>query len=210
MRKLLTLFIFLLLCSAVSAQTLYVTDSFEITFRTGQGTEHKIIGMLPSGEKIELLQTEEKWARIKRKNGAEGWVLKRFLTETKPSSVELKSINRKYENLLAKSKKNIEELRILREENRALKIDLNKIRGEYKGLDNNFEKLKKDSKNFLSLKKEHETSSEELKQKVKIAEELESKLMERNIKMFIAGAVIMLVGVLIGLSAKKKKRGLYY
>ena len=50
MKKFATLL--LILCSATAtAKTAYVTDELEITLRTGETTGHRIVRMLPTGEK---------------------------------------------------------------------------------------------------------------------------------------------------------------
>ena len=38
------------------AETKYVGDLTEITFRTGPGIDHKIVEMLKSGQKVEVVQ----------------------------------------------------------------------------------------------------------------------------------------------------------
>ena len=210
MRKVFCVLIFFSLSAIAAAEALYVTDSFQITLRTGQGIEHKIVGMIPSGEKVEVIQTEEKWTKIKRKNGVEGWVLTRFLTAEEPSSIKFKTLNYKHENLLKKNQKNIEELEMLRSENSALKIDLKTIRANFSRLTERHSKLKNESADFLNLKEKYISNSKVLEEKIKKAENLETRLKERNIKIFVAGAVVMLIGFVIGLSAKRKKRGIYY
>jgi len=46
----------------VWAERAYVTDSFEITFRTGPGTNHKIMRMLSSGQPVEVVREEGEWS----------------------------------------------------------------------------------------------------------------------------------------------------
>lgn len=210
MRKILALILFFSLAVSAEAENLYVTDSFQITLRTGQGIEHKIVSMISSGEKVEVLENQEKWTKIKRKNGVEGWVLSRFLTEEKPNYIKLNSLTRQHESLLKNSEKNDKELVELRTENSALKKDLKTIKKELKEIKSKYSKLKKESSDFLNLKEKYENNHNLLEENIKKSEDLESKLMERNIKVFIAGAVVMLIGFIFGLSAKRKKRGLYY
>jgi len=63
----------------------YVSDSFEITFRTGPGVDRKIIATLRSGDRVQVLEAGETWSRIRPfREGisdTEGWVLSRYLVE---------------------------------------------------------------------------------------------------------------------------------
>jgi len=43
----------------------YVTDSFEITLRTGPSNENKIIAMLFSGRPLDVLSTQGEWSRVR-------------------------------------------------------------------------------------------------------------------------------------------------
>ncbi len=53
MRHLVFIGVLLILFStAVQAETMYVSDLVEITLRTGQGIDHKIIAMIKSGQKV--------------------------------------------------------------------------------------------------------------------------------------------------------------
>ena len=51
--------------SVCTAETVYVTDVFEITLRTGPSIENKIIKMVSSGKALALLETREGWSRVR-------------------------------------------------------------------------------------------------------------------------------------------------
>ena len=83
-RYLLFALLLLLVSPAVSettAETLYVKPITEVTVRAGQGTEYRILAMIRDGSKVEVLEENEGWAKIKLTNGQEGWVLRRFLSD---------------------------------------------------------------------------------------------------------------------------------
>ena len=79
----------------VWAESMYVTDEFRITMRTGPGTDHKIITMLKSGQQVDVVMTSDEWSLVGTPNGTEGWVLTRFLTTTPPSRQELSDLKLK-------------------------------------------------------------------------------------------------------------------
>ena len=56
-KKIVTLL--LILCSAGAfAKTAYVTDELKITLRSGESSTHRILRMLPTGERLTVLSSE--------------------------------------------------------------------------------------------------------------------------------------------------------
>lgn len=210
MKKIIMFLIFFSLTTKGFAAFLYVTDSFEVTMRTGMGTKHKIVSMIPSGEKLEVIEYGDEWTKLKRKNGVEGYVLTRFLKDEQPNSQKLFSLTSKFEALLSENEKNKEELKNLREENSELKMELNSVREDFEKINDKYLNLKKEASDYLKLKKEFEEKSKLLEQKNIAASELESKLMKRNVDIFLAGAGVLLFGFIIGLITKKKKTNRLY
>ena len=62
------------------AQTVYVIDEFEVTMRTGPSIENKIIVMLPTGTKLQVIEEKGDWVLVRSPIGREGWVLKRYVS----------------------------------------------------------------------------------------------------------------------------------
>ena len=80
----------LLLCIGTSqAASRYITDHTRITLRSGEGTSHRILSMLPSGEQVELLKSNmaNGYSHIRTKGGKTGYVLTRQLSKI-PSAKE--------------------------------------------------------------------------------------------------------------------------
>ncbi|MGD9311147.1 MAG: hypothetical protein PVG51_18540, partial [Desulfosarcina sp.] len=55
--------------AASVAQTVYVSENFEITMRTGPGTERKIISLVQSGKALEVIETGDEWSLVRAPNG---------------------------------------------------------------------------------------------------------------------------------------------
>ena len=72
---------FLVLAGNAVAETRYVSDTLEITMRSGKGTNFGITRMLRSGTPVEVLEVDKKsgYTQVRTKSGKEGWVLSRFL-----------------------------------------------------------------------------------------------------------------------------------
>lgn len=58
----------------------YVSDSLEITLRSGQGNDYRILRMLPSGTEVQVLERGTEWTRVQASN-QQGWVRSVFLQE---------------------------------------------------------------------------------------------------------------------------------
>lgn len=87
MKRLLIIFLIVGAAAAAQAEERYVTDQLKVTFRAGEGTSHKILKMLTSGEPLEVLSVNQRsgWARCRTKDGTVGYILERFL-DPEPSA----------------------------------------------------------------------------------------------------------------------------
>jgi SH3 domain protein len=79
-----------------------VSENFEITMRTGPGTDRKIISLVQSGKALEVLEKGEEWSMVRTLNGKEGWVLNRYLTASQPCAMVLDRVRQDYDVLAAK------------------------------------------------------------------------------------------------------------
>ena len=79
----------------VMAESRYVSDTLEITMRSGKGTSYGITRMLRSGTRLEVLEIDKKsgYTKVRTKSGKEGWVLSRFLMKT-PAALEKGGISK--------------------------------------------------------------------------------------------------------------------
>ncbi len=126
------------------AKAMYVTDTVKITLRTGESTEHKVIDMLDSGSRLEVLSSNEEtgYSYVRNKDGNTGYVLTRLLMEV-PSArqrlevaekrlAELQQEPEKLSSRLAALQTEYEEMQSMRDQaethNRNLKQELEEIR----------------------------------------------------------------------------------
>ena len=193
----------MLTAAPASAKTMYITDLFRVTLRTGTSNEYKVIAMLKSNDEVELLEEQDSWARVRSKNGKEGYILSRFLTSNIPKPSIINRFQQRVENLereingLRKIKKNLGQSKLELESNvTSREKELAKVRRDY-------EELKSDSTGYIELK--------ELKDKLEIRnkylENQTGSLMEENKHLkkqrdslwFASGAGVLLIGWLLGL-----------
>ena len=201
------------------ATNAYVTDSVEITFRTGPSIENKIITFVRSGQPLEVLGSQEDWSRVHligTEGTMEGWVLSRYLSTRQPWEIQAIS---------------------LKKENARLKKELDRIKGQWQKADqgekgvsaelkgnvealkkirNEYGTLKREAADFLKLKSVHDTTRKALETTRKTVQTLSKenndlRSSQKN-KWFATGALVLLCGLMIGLLTGRqyKKRKTYY
>ena len=206
-------FFIVLFSTVVQAETMYVYDIVKITVRTGPGIAHKILAMIKSGESVEVLKPEEPekdWSLVRITNGKEGWVLSRFLKSKEPDGLVLDRLKKKHNALKNQAVSTIEENKVYKKENKRLNSELKTNKEISKKIKSSYETLKKESAEFLELKSNYEKTSskliEQTKKATKLEEELTSLLLHQNIKWFLSGAGVLLLGFVIGFSTKRQRR----
>jgi len=208
-----TLFIqFIILISTLSAQaeSMYVTDVLKVDLRTGPSTDYKIIKMVESGEKIELIEPGQNWSLVRLNNGKEGWILNRYMISDETSKIKLVKLELEHSTLKAKFNSIFEENSELKTENQKLGSELSDTKKELERIRNDYESLKADSAEFLTLQSNFEKVSKQLSEQTQKSNELEKQVSNLEvsyyIKWFLAGSGVLFVGFVLGFSTKRQRR----
>ena len=203
------LILWLPVCST-AGETRYISDLMEITLRTGPGTGRKIIAMLPSNLKVEILTQEAQWTKVRTPEGKEGWVVSRFLTTELPKSIKLERLQKKYNALSQRAETLDRENTELKARNEQLSSQLAEKTKAFEQLNAAYKTLKTESAEFLAVKEKYEKTAARLAEQSTKAEKLESELSKlefhQNVRWFLSGAGVLLVGFIIGFSAKRQRR----
>ncbi|MDJ0819063.1 MAG: TIGR04211 family SH3 domain-containing protein [Desulfobacterales bacterium] len=192
------------------AESMYISDKLKVTVRRGPSTEYKILDIAESGERVEILETGEDWTLVRLDNGKEGYVTTRYLMANPTHAIRLEQLQAKHKSLTQQAAALLEENTSLREENKKLLSTLSGTEKSLKKLDNDYQELKAGSAEFLSLKTKYKQVSEQLTEQTKKADILDKELskveLNQYIKWFLAGSGVLLVGFIIGFSAKRQRR----
>ena len=199
-----------LFSTPVLAKNKYISDTVKVTMRTGPGNDRKIISLLRIGKKVEVLKAGDEWTLVRLDNGKEGWVINRFLTNKIPSDIELKILKSKHEALMANAARIQEEDSLLKAKNKKLTTEFAVSRKKLQKTSNDYEALKTESKEFLELQSKFKAASSKLAEQTKKAEKFEDELTKllwnQNIKWFLSGAGVLILGFIIGFSTKRQRR----
>jgi SH3 domain protein len=203
----------LLLClfsASVYAETMYVSDILKLTLRTGPSIENKIIAVIESGQKMEVIKLGDEWSQVQLPDGKEGWVLSRYLTPDETKGIKLERMETMHKNLMLQAAELLEKNNRLKTENNRLSSELEASQKQLTQTQTDFEALKAEDAEFLTLKANYNRTASQLAEQTAKAKQLEKQLsslvMNTYIKWFLAGSGVLIIGFLIGFSTKRQRR----
>ena len=212
-RRIIVLCLLGLLASAAQAQTRYVSDRLEITLRSGTSTQHSIIRMLPSGTRLEVLQTDAAsgYSQVRTSEGTEGWVLTRYLMERPAAREQLENATGRVDALTARVAELTSQVELLRGERNTLDAERSGLGTEVEALRAELERIKRVSASAMELDK----ANRELRTRLAAAEQagddlrMEVAELKRNTQRdwFVAGAGVLLLGLVLGLVIPRLRLG---
>lgn len=193
-KKAIASIVFLLATSNMAyARTGYVTDSFDIPLRSGESERTRIVKMLPNGTQLNLLgdNTENGYTYVQAANGAEGFILTRFIAYEPSSKSQLEAATKKLEALQQENK--------LLKEAQATGQEAGKERDR---LSTELSELQQTAANAIQLKQQRDqlqervvTAERELQQ---LKRENQALTDSTNQDWFLYGGGLALFGVLLG------------
>ena len=177
------------------AETVYVGGVMKITMRTGPGTKHKVLSMVSTGDSLEIIENGRDWTQVRNTDGKEGWVLTRFITRDVPMERQVDALEKKNKDLTVVLEK-------IRAENRDVEATQEKLAV----IEDAYNRLKKKSADFLALEATHEEMTQAFTQQKDRILTLENRLSQEDIKWFLSGAGLLVVGIILGVSTRRKKQ----
>lgn len=191
---------------ARAAETAYVVDVIRVSVRSGPSNDQKSVGLVESGNAVEVLKPGDEWSLVRLANGTEGYVLSRYLTTVQPAKFRLDQLQERQRALSAQVAAASEETARLKAENERLaeaQRELDRLRSE-------FDAFRRDAADVAALRAKNETMAAELSDRQQRAAELEGQpvdvLTMTNLYWFLGGAGVLLVGFLTGFSVKRQRR----
>lgn len=187
-----------------------MTDSLEITLRTGPELDRKITAMLKSGQAMEIIDKGEEWSQVRLPSGREGWVLNRFIQEELPVNMKFEILQKKYNDLLAGADEPLQKLKEVNSENIRLRTELAKTKRDFGALQKSYKELRETTADARRIKTERDQLSQELADQTKETRRLKSDLATAEKKgtqwWFIAGAGVLFFGFVIGFAVRPRRK----
>jgi len=203
-------FFLIVFYNAAHAETMYVSDVLKLTVRTGKGQDYKIISVIQSGQTVDVLQPEDKWALVRLNDGKEGWVLTRYLTSRITNNVKLQWLQKKHKTLTVQAATLLEENTKLKKEKEEIDSSLKKADKSVEELNKSYNTLKTESADYIKLKSKFKKTASQLAEYAEKSELLEKELakleFKQTVRWLLTGAGVLLLGFLIGFSARRQHR----
>jgi len=184
--------------------TRYVSDELEITMRNGQGIKFGIKKMLQSGTRLQVLETDPAgYSKVRTPEGAEGWVLTRYLSNSPSARDQLEASKQRVANLELEISKYKEEIASLSDQNSDVDTQNLSLREKSQRLSKELDDLRRTASNAVALENENRQLKEKLQQ---IDHQNQSLVIENNAlkdnstrNWFLVGAAVLFAGILLGL-----------
>ncbi|MGZ5008215.1 MAG: TIGR04211 family SH3 domain-containing protein [Methylobacter sp.] len=205
MKKILnSFFILLVTFGSAQAETVYVTDNLNLSLRSEENNNSKVVKLLPTGTPLTVIEENKStgFARLRMNDGTEGYMPIRNTMKELPSRAQLDAANK---NLAS-----------LQSENAALKAELATVKDsitpgttleqslatERDQLSRELSELKKTAASTVELKNQRDELQERV---VNVERELQQFKLENqalqdttNQDWFLYGGILALIGVILG------------
>ncbi|MFQ5642705.1 MAG: TIGR04211 family SH3 domain-containing protein [Thiogranum sp.] len=193
------------LITTAAAETRYVSDRLEIQMRTGKGTKFRILRMLPSGTKLEVLETDQEngYTRVRAPGGVEGWVLSRLLMKGQAARDKLADAEKRLARLELENRKLSSSFDNLKKEKGGSDQERQKLSKENRRLSQELENIRRTASSSLAI----DAENRELKSRIAAYERQVQSLQQENSGLkdrtardwFMVGAGVVILGMVIGL-----------
>jgi len=191
----------------------YITDRHDVALRSGPATQNKIITTMASGAAVEIVKIRGEWSRIRYTEPSggvkEGWVQTKILGSHPSEGSQIKQLEDENDALRERA------TALEKEKNEASQREQDAVE-KLRKLEAGYEALKSGSANYLKLKDQNDSVNATLmsaqEDVQRLIRENENLKLSQNIKWFIIGAAVLVVGWLIGLVTgryQRRRRSVY-
>jgi SH3 domain protein len=208
--KIFALFLLAILSPALLiAEAAYVSDEFEITMRSGPSTQNSILRMLPSGATVEVLEADEEtgYSRISTASGAEGYALSRYLMDQPAARDQLAGMRQQVSNLRQRNQELEARLGQATASRDELRQERDGLLRSNQGKDTELADIRRVSANAIDLNSQNQelqTSVQTMNHRIQAqTSEIQELKDRRNRDWFLAGAAVLIGGILLGLILPK-------
>ena len=201
----------LLTAGVAAAESVWVSDQFEIMLRTGPSTSNAIERVLRSGTQLESLETdaESGYSRVQTAGGTEGWVLTRYLMGEPSAREQLQRLGGQLSSATERGSSMTAQLNAIEGEQKNATRRIRELESERDRLQAELAEIKRTAANVLSI----DTQNKNLRQQLTDSEMMVSVLEDENESLgsqrtrywFVTGALVLFGGMILGLILPRMK-----
>lgn len=195
------------LCAPQDArsQSVWVSDQFEITLRSGPSTSNAIQLMVGSGTELEVLQrdADAEYTRVRTAGGTEGWVLSRYLMSEPSAREQLQTLSSQLSSANTSGSSLTNQLSAIRGEYRTAESRIETLEREKSALNKELTEIKRTAANVLSINDENTGLHQQVMDagiRVDVLEQENRELSSQTKRYwFMTGGLVLVVGIILGL-----------
>jgi SH3 domain protein len=191
------------------ATSVYVTDSIKFPLRSGESNTHRIVRMLSSGTRLNLLKTNKTtgYTQAETREGEIGYIPTRFTLRQPINSWFLQKAKKKLEQLEIENKQLKTDLNSLKKDNTSSLSNNKSLEKERIQLGKELHNLRKTASNAIQLQRQRN----ELQKRVVHVERELQQLKRKNQTLedssnqdwFLYGGILSFLGIFFGLLIPK-------
>jgi SH3 domain protein len=191
--------------SAAFAAPAWVSDEFEITLRSGPSTSNAIQLMLDSGLRLEVMErdAESGYSRVRTPGGTEGWVLSRYLMSEPSAREQLEKLTSQLTNATSRGSSLDTQMKAVKAEYDSANRQIAKLERDKAAVEKELSEIKRTAANVLAINDQNKSLMDQLTAAQIRADTLEQENRQLSGQTtrywFMAGALVLLVGVLLGI-----------
>lgn len=188
-----------------SAQSVWVSDQFEVMLRTGPSTSNAIERMLTSGTALTVVERDDAsgYSQVRTAAGTEGWVLTRYLMNEPSAREQLATLTRRLTSASAEGSTLTSQLDAVRGEYDSAAQQITSLESEKGQLERELAEIKRTAANVLSINNQNKDLRDQLASteiQVATLEQQNRELTGQTTRYwFMTGALVLIVGMILGI-----------
>ena len=194
-----------LVAGQADAESAWVSDRFEITFRTGPSTSNAIQLMVRSGTELEIIEkdSESGYTRVRTRGGTEGWVLSRYLMDEPPAREQLATLTGELTNAKSRGSSLNTQLGEIRSQYDDATQRIANLERDKSRIEQDLADIKRTSANAVAIDEQNKEFRQQLAAaeiQVATMEQENRELMSQTARYwFMTGALVLTIGFILGL-----------
>jgi len=204
-RNLAICLLFLLPAVESAAQSVWVSDQFEVMLRSGPSTSNAIERMLTSGTALEVIERDDDagYSRVRTAAGTEGWVLTRYLMNEASAREQLEALTKRLTSANTQGSSLTSQLDGVKSEYDSATRQIAGLERDKGRLEQELAEIKRTAANVLSINDQNKGLREQLANAEIEAATLEQQNRELTGQTtrywFMTGAMVLVVGMVLGI-----------
>ena len=195
----------ILMCQSAWSESVWVSDEFEVTLRTGPSTGNAIEIMVSSGTELEALERDADtgYTRVQTRAGTEGWVLTRYLMVEPGAREQLQTLTGQLTDASSRGSSLNNQLAAVRSEYDTAERRIEELERDKTELQQELADIRRTAANALAVNDENTKLRDRLMDsdiRVDTLEQESRDLSDQSSRYwFMSGGLVLVIGMVLGL-----------